>query len=135
MPKVLENGMRTVITDKTDFASIEAILQQFSQQDAVDVYSSGLSPIEQAIAMGKLEISDVVIQPDNDKLLVVLNSGTVIERKISQIEGLSEAREAQLLNYENMGNGILWEEVPQADISLKRLLEEELLLRYNLNVV
>lgn len=126
--------MPTVITDKTDFASIEAILQKFAQQDAVDVYSSDMSPIEQAIAMGKLEISDVVIQPDNDKLLVVLNSGTVIERKISQIDALSAAREAQLLNYENMGNGILWGQLPQADISLKRLLEEELLLRYNLKV-
>ena len=84
--------------------------------------------------MGKLEISDVVIQPDNDKLLVVLSSGTVIERNISQVPGLSEASAVQLLTYENMGNGILWEEVPTADISLQRLLEEELLLRYNLKV-
>lgn len=126
--------MPTVVTDKTDFASVEAILQQFNQQDSVDVYASGMSFIEQAIAIGRLEISNVVIQPKNDKLWVVLNSGTVIERKISQITGLSAASEKQLLNYENMGNGILWEEVPQADISLKRLLEEELLLRYNLRV-
>ena len=126
--------MPTVVTDETDFASIEAILHQFNQRDSVDIYSSSMSPIEQAIAVGKLEISDVIIQPDNDKILIVLNSGTVIERTISQIPGLSEASEAQLLNTENMGNGILWEEVPQADISLKRLLEEELLLRYNLKV-
>lgn len=126
--------MPTVITDKTDFASIEDILRQFGQQDPVDIYASDVSPIEQAIAIGKLEISDVVIQPHNDKLLVVLNSGTIIERKISQITGLSNANKKQLLNYENMGNGILWEEIPQADISLQRLLEEELLLRYNLKV-
>ena len=58
----------------------------------------------------------------------------MIERKISQIPGLSEANEAQLLNYENMGNGVLWEESPHADLSLKRLLEEELQTHYNLRV-
>ena len=118
--------MPTVVTDKTDFASIAAILQQFKQQESVDVYSSGLSPIEQAIAIGQLEISDVVIQQHNDKILLVLSSGTVVERKISQISGLSEANEAQLLNYDNMSNGVLWEDLPHADLSLKRLLEEEL---------
>lgn len=126
--------MPTVVTDKTDFASIEAILQQFNQQDSVDIYSSGLSPIEQAIAIGQLEISDIVIQQHNDKILLVLSSGTVIERKISQVSGLSEATEAQLLNYDNMGNGVLWEDLPRADLSLKRLLEEELQTRYNLKV-
>lgn len=126
--------MPTVVTDKTDFASIEAILQQFNQQDLVDIYSSDLSPIEQAISIGQLAISDVVIQQQNDKILIVLSSGTVIERKISQVPGLLEANEAQLLNYENMGNGILWEELPHADLSLKRLLEEELQTRYNLKV-
>lgn len=112
------------MTDKTDFASIEAAFRQFNQHESVDIYSSGLSPIEQAIATGRLEISDVVIQPSNSKVLIVLSSGTVIERSIAQIPGLSEASEAQLASFENMGNGILWEEVPQADISLKRLLEK-----------
>lgn len=126
--------MPTVVTDKTDVASLEAIFQQFKQQDSVDVYSSRLSPIEQAIATGQLKISDVLIQPNNNKILIVLSSGTVIERSIAQIPGLSEVNEVQLLNFENMENGVLWEEVPQADISLKRLLEEELLLRYHLKV-
>ena len=126
--------MPTVVTDKTDFASVTAILRQFNQQDSVDIYSSGLSPIEQVIAIGQLEISNVVIQQQNDKLLIVLSSGTIIERKISQVPGLSEADETQLLSYENMGNGILWEGLPHADISLKRLLEEELQARYNLKV-
>ncbi len=58
----------------------------------------------------------------------------MIERKISQVPGLSEANEAQLLNYENMGNGVLWEDLPRADFSLKRLLEEDLQVRYNLKV-
>ena len=126
--------MPTVVTDKTDFASLEAVFQQFDQQASVDIYSSHLSFIERAIATGQLEISDVVVQPGNSKILIVLSSGTVIERSTNQIPGLSEASEAQLLNFENMGNGVLWEDLPQADVSLKRLLEEELLLRYNLKV-
>ena len=126
--------MPTVITDKTDFASIEAILQQFDQEDSVDIYAANLSSLEKIIAMGELAISDVIVQPANHKILIVLSSGTIIERDTSQISGLSEATDGQLLKVENMGNGILWTEVPEADISLKRLLEEELLSRYNLRV-
>ncbi len=126
--------MPTVITDKTDFASIEEILKQFDAQAEVDIYSPKMSPIERAIAMGQLQISELIVQPKNDKLLFVLSNGTVIERRISQMPGLCTASEAHLHNYENMGNGILWEEVPQADLSLKHLLEEELLQKYNLKV-
>lgn len=126
--------MPTVITDKTDFASIEEILKQFDGEAEVDVYSSKMSPIEKAIAIRQLQISELIVQPENDKLLFVLSNSTVIERKISQLSGLSTASEAQLHSYENMGNGILWEEVPQADLSLKHLLEEELLRKYNLKV-
>ena len=127
--------MPTVITDKTDFASIEEIFKQFDEEANVAIYSSKMSPIEQAIAMGQLQISELIVQPENDKLLFILSNGTIIERKISSLPGLSSASEAQLRNFENMGNGILWEEVPQADLSLKYLLEEELLQKYNLKVI
>lgn len=126
--------MPTVITDKTDFASIEEILKQFDHQAKVDIYSSKMSPIERAIVMGQLQISELIVQPENDKLLFVLSNGTVIERRISRLPRLSAASQTQLQNFENMGNGILWKEVPQADLSLKHLLEEELLQKYNLKV-
>jgi hypothetical protein len=127
--------MPTVITDKTDFASIEEIIKQFKIDAEVDIFSSKMSPIDLIIAMGKLEISELVIEQEKDKLLFILSNGTIIERKISEIPALSGASEAQLHNFENMGNGILWEEFPQADLSLKHLLEEELLQKYNLKVV
>ncbi len=126
--------MPTVITDKTDFASIEAIFKQFEDEAEVDVYTSKMSPIERIIAAGQLQINELLIQSDHDKLLFILSNGTVIERNISQLPGLSAASQTQLHNYEDMGNGILWEEVPQADLSLKHLLEEELLQKYNLKV-
>lgn len=126
--------MPTVITDKTDFTSIEEILQQFEREDEVDIYSSKMSPIERTIAIDQLRISELVVQSKNDKLLFILSNGTVIERQISRLTALSAASEAQLYNYENMGNGILWEEIPQADLSLKRLLEEELWQKYHLKI-
>jgi hypothetical protein len=126
--------MPTAITDKTDFASIEEILKQFEKQTEVDVYSSKMSPIERTIAMGQLQINELIVQPENDKLLFVLSNGTVIERRISQLPVLSAASLDQLHNFENMGDGILWKEVAKADLSLKYLLEEELLQKYNLKV-
>ena len=125
--------MPTVITDKTDFASIKEVLKQFDQEAEVDIYSSEMSPIEQAIAIGQLEISELIVHEDS-KLLFVLSNGTVIERAINSIPNLATANETQLSNYKNLGNGVLWEEIPQADISLKRLLEEELWQKYNLKV-
>ena len=126
--------MPTVITDKTDFASLEEVLKQFDQEAEVDIYSSKMSPIEQAIAVGQLEISELIIHAKDNKLLFVLSNGTVIERAINSLPNLATANKTQLSNYENLGNGILWEEMPQADISLKRLLEEELWQKYNLKV-
>jgi len=126
--------MPTVITDKTDFTSIEKILEQFDEETKVDIYSSNMLPLERAIVMSNLEISELVVQPDNDKLLFILSNGTIIERQISSITGLENATAHQLKNYENMGNGILWEEIPQADISLKQLIQEELFQKFNLKV-
>jgi len=126
--------MPTVITDKTDLASIEEILKKFNDETDVDIYSSKMSPIDQAIAMGKLKISNLDIQFENDKLLFVLSNGTIINRKISDIPGLSSASKKQIQSFENMGNGILWHDIPHVDMSLKHLLEEELLQKYNLKI-
>lgn len=127
--------MPTVVTDKTDFLSIQEIIKQFGEDEQVDVYSSKISSAEQAIATGTVQISQLIVQPDNDKMLFVMNNGTVIERKISQLSGLSSASEAQLKNFENMGDGVLWHDLPQVDLSLKKLLEEEIFAKYNLKVV
>ena len=127
--------MLTIITDKINFASLKEVLKQFDQEAKVDIYSSEMSPIEQAIAIGHIEIKELIIQAKDNKLLFILNNGTVIERAINSLPNLANANETELNNYENLGNGILWEKILQADISLKRLLEEELWRKYNLKVV
>ncbi|MEM0940836.1 MAG: hypothetical protein AAF600_11550 [Bacteroidota bacterium] len=127
--------MHTVITDKTDIESIEKILSKFPSDERVNIYSSKMSPIERAIVMSGLAISNVVIQQENNLILFILNNGTVLQKSINQIKGLSKASSQSLTNFENMGNGILWPEIPEIDISLKSLIQEELAQRYNLQIV
>ena len=126
--------MATVITDKTDLKSIEEILSNFKENDQVDIYSSKMSPIETAIVFNGLKISNVIIQKANNTILFILNNSTILQRQISQIKGLSNASEKQLEDFENMGDGVLWAEIPLADTSLKSLIQEELAQKYNLQI-
>ena len=126
--------MATVITDKTDIRSIEEIFLQFSEEDQIDIYSSKMSLIERAIVFNNLQISDLVIQKENNIILFILNNSTIIQRQISDFKTLAGATEKELVNFENMGNGIIWPAVPSADVSLKGLLQEELALKYKLGV-
>ncbi|CAD5254254.1 MULTISPECIES: hypothetical protein [unclassified Imperialibacter] len=127
--------MPTVITDKTDIKSIEEILASFKDNDQVDIYSSEMSPIETAIVFNGLKISNVIIQKENNSILFILNNGTVLQRQISQFRGLATASPKQLSNFENMGDGVLWAEIPLADTSLKSLIQEELLQKFKLQIV
>lgn len=126
--------MATVITDKTDIKSIEKILSEFKADDQVDIYSSKMSPIETAIVLNGLKVSNVIIHKDNNTILFVLNNSTIIQRQLDQIQGLSESSEKQINNFENMGDGVLWPEIPKADISLKSLIQEELQTKYKLEL-
>lgn len=126
--------MATVITDKTDLKSIEEILAKFKEEEQVDIFSSEMSPIEKAIVFNGLKISNVIVQKENDTILFVLNNSTILQRQISQIKGLADASEKAVSQYENMGDGVLWSEIPSADISLKSLLQEELRQKYKLQI-
>jgi len=126
--------MATVITDKTDLKSIEEILAKFKEEEQVDIISSDMSPIEKAIVFNDLKISNVIVQEENDTILFVLNNSTILQRQISEIKGLAGASEKAIHKYENMGDGVLWSEVPSADISLKSLLQEELRQKYKLQI-
>jgi len=126
--------MPTVITDKTDLKSIEEILSNFKEDQQVDIYSSGMSPIEKAIVFNGLSINSIVIKLENDLIFFNLNNGTLLQRHVSQINGLATASAAQVHHFENMGDGVLWPEIPVADISLKSLIQEELLEKYNLQI-
>lgn len=126
--------MPTVITDKTDLKSIEEILDQFKDQDQVDIYSSEMSPIERAIVVNNLSITSLIVQKEAEQLIFILSNGTIIQRKLAEIEGLTNASIENLMDFENMGNGIIWNQIPAADISLKVLIQEELQQKFSLDI-
>ena len=126
--------MATVITDKTDLKSIEEILSRFKDKDQVDIYSSEMSPIETAIVFNGLKINNVIIQKENNTILFVLNNSTILQRRLNEIKGLSEASDKHLNNFENMGDGVLWPDIPSADTSLKSLIQEEVARKYKLQI-
>ncbi|MEQ8881295.1 MAG: hypothetical protein RLQ12_16745 [Cyclobacteriaceae bacterium] len=37
-------------------------------------------------------------------------------------------------NFENMGDGVLWPDIPSADTSLKSLIQEEVARKYKLQI-
>ena len=126
--------MATVITDKTDLKSIEEILSRFKDKDQVDIYSSEMSPIETAIVFNGLKINNVIIQKENNTILFVLNNSTILQRRLNEIKGLSKATDNHLNNFENMGDGVLWPDIPSADTSLKSLIQEEVARKYKLQI-
>jgi hypothetical protein len=76
----------------------------------------------------------VIIQKENNTILFILNNSTILHRQIDQIKGLANASNKQLENFENMGDGVFWNEIPEADTSLKSLIQEELAIKYNLQI-
>lgn len=126
--------MATVITDNTDLKSIEEILKNFNGDDQVDIYSTAMSPIERAIVINDLQISKVSIQRESKRILFFLNNGTILERGIDETNGLSSGTEGQWNNFQLMGDGVIWEDIPMADISLKKLIQEELEQKFNLQI-
>ncbi len=126
--------MATVITDKTDLKSIEEILSRFKDKDQVDIYSTEMSPIERAIVFNGLKINNVIIQKENNTILFVLNNSTILQRRLNEIKELSKASDKHLNNFENMGDGVLWPDIPSADTSLKSLIQEEVARKYKLQI-
>jgi hypothetical protein len=110
------------------------ILDQFKEQDQVDIYSSEMSPIERAIVVNNLSITSLIVQKEAEQLIFILSNGTIIQRKLAEIEGLTNASIENLMDFENMGNGIIWNQIPAADISLKVLIQEELQQKFSLDI-
>lgn len=126
--------MPTVITDKNDLESIQTELAKFADEEKIDIYSSKISPIELAIVANNLKISEVIIEEQKNTIQFILNNGTILQRELSEIAGLQQANSKALFNFENIGDGVLWPDIPSADSSLKNLLKEELELKYKVSI-
>jgi hypothetical protein len=84
-------------------------------------------PIEKLIFQDGLRIKALHLHKDIDLMLIVLNNGKVLKRKISASELLKLASTEQLNDFRMVGNGagIHWQQLDE-DLSLKGFLQEEL---------
>lgn len=83
--------------------------------------------IERLIYMEGLRIKTIDVHPELDLLLIILNTNTVLQQKISSYPLLQSATKEQLLQYEIQANGtgIYWYTLDE-DLSLKGFLTDTL---------
>ncbi len=91
---------------------------------------SKFDSIETLIFEEGVRIKAIDIHADMNMMVVVLNTGAILEEKISVFPGLAGATEAELKHYEltGKGTGIHWPDIDE-DISLKGLLRDTLKAR------
>jgi hypothetical protein len=83
--------------------------------------------IESLIFNEGLRIQAIDIHQDLDLLLVILNTNAILRQKLSAFKRLIKATEAQLHNYQFIGEGtgVYWPDIDE-DLSLKGFLQNEL---------
>jgi hypothetical protein len=84
-------------------------------------------PIENLIFTEGLRIEALDFHPDQDLMLVILNTKVVLTQNLSSYSGLKTADKSQLLQYEliGRGTGVHWASLDE-DLSLKGFLQNEL---------
>jgi hypothetical protein len=81
--------------------------------------------LEQLIYDEHIRIQALDVHKDMDMLLIILNTGFVLQEKLSKYPALQNATTEELLNYKLIGNGtgIHWTAIDE-DISLKGILRD-----------
>lgn len=88
-------------------------------------FGKGMDPIETLILSEGLRVVDIHPYKELDLLAVVLNSGDIIQARISDFERLREATDSQLKKWELIGGGIgiHWEALDE-DLSLRGFIRD-----------
>lgn len=83
--------------------------------------------IESLIFTEGLRIEALDFHPDQDMMLVILNTKVVLIQNLSSYKSLKEADKSQLQQYEllGQGTGVHWPTLDE-DLSLKGFLQNEL---------
>ncbi len=91
--------------------------------------ANNFDSLEKIIYDEGLCIKAIDIHKDMDMLLIILNTKTILKRKISAYKGLKAASLKQLNNYKlvGKGTGVSWPTLNE-DLSLKGFLKEEIRL-------
>ena len=88
---------------------------------------TGMDPIESKIISEGLRIEDVHPYKELDLLVVVLNSGDVLQARLSDFERLKKATDKQLKQWRLIGSGIgiHWKGLDE-DLSLRGFIRDSM---------
>ena len=113
--------MKPSISKKTQkyLASLAAAVAEEPQY-----YYSQLDELDKLIYTKGLRVHRVIIEKELNLIIVLLNSGKIIKRHLSDFPLLANATEEQLLQFEQDGLSIHWPELDE-DLSLKGFLRYE----------
>ena len=93
----------------------------------MDTLINSFDSLEQLIYDERIRIKEIDVHRDVDILLIILNTGAVLQEKISKYPRLHNASESALTTYKliGKGTGIHCPELDE-DLSLKGLLRDTL---------
>ena len=89
----------------------------------MDTLINSFDSLEQIIYEEGIRIREIDVHPDMDMLLIILNTGRVLQEKVSKYPLLQNASITALKSYELIGNGtgVHWPKLNE-DLSLKGFL-------------
>jgi hypothetical protein len=113
------------LNDIMDIASSN--LKNFIKNGMSTLANNQYDPIENLIFTEGLRIEALDFHPDQDLMLIILNTKVVLTQNLSSYGFLKTADKSQLLQYEliGRGTGVHWTSLDE-DLSLKGFLKNEL---------
>lgn len=94
----------------------------------MSISNNSFDKIEQLINEDGIRIKEIDVHPDLDLLLIILNTGSVLQEKLSKYPRLHKAPVASLNKYKliGKGTGIHWQDLDE-NLSLKGFLRSTLI--------
>lgn len=91
----------------------------------MDTLANSYDTLEQLIYEEGIRIKEIDVHADLDMLLVILNTGSVLQEKLSDHPRLRSANPESLKKYRliGKGTGVHWEDLDE-DLSLKGFLKD-----------
>ena len=95
------------------------------KSNGIDTSINNYDTLEQLIYDEGIRIREIDVHPDIDLLLIILNTGSVLQEKLSSYPQLEKADINSLKKYRliGKGTGIHWEDLDE-DLSLKGFLRD-----------
>lgn len=112
--------------EQKDILSIVNKNQEQFEKDGMNTSTNSFDSIEQIIYENKLRITSIDFHKELNMMLVILNSGIVLQKWIYNYPLLKTATENQLKNFRFIGGGtgVHWPDLDE-DLSLKTFLVDE----------